>query len=122
MTLDHLRIVNEGATVLIAQLVRGGTPTRVVRTADVKPTPLADVEIIGEFERASDRFEQSVSTVADLHSKLRWLHPWFGPLNAAKWHFVTAFHMNLHRRQIEVIEQALRSESTTHPPVRGAQA
>ena len=103
----HLRIVNEQATELIGLLVRGETPTRVVSTADVKPQPSADSTIVGEFERVCNRFETSVAAVVDLHTKLRWAHPWFGPLDAAKWHFFSGFHMGLHRRQIEAIRREL---------------
>lgn len=109
MTLDHLRIVNEGTAQLIALLVRGETPARAVGTADVKPSPLADVSTVDAFERACDRFEQTVSAVDDLRTTVRSPHPWFGPLDAARWHFFTAFHMRLHRHQVEAIQRENRS-------------
>ena len=106
MTMDHLRIVNHGTADLIRLLARGETPTRATGTADVKPTPGVGREVVGEFEQACDFFEQSVAEVDDLRATGRWPHPWFGPLNAADWHFFTAFHMGLHRRQIEAIRKA----------------
>ena len=105
MTMDHLRIVNHGTGELIRLLGRGETPERVTGTADVKPAPGVGPEVTAEFERACDFFEQSVAVVDDLRATPRWPHPWFGPLNAADWHFFTAFHMGLHRRQVEAIRK-----------------
>ncbi len=105
MTMDHLRIVNHGTGELIRLLGRGKTPARVTGTADVKPVPGVGRAIIGGFEQACDFFEQSVAAVDDLRATPCWPHPWFGPLNAADWHFFTAFHLGLHRRQIEAIRK-----------------
>lgn len=105
MVLDHLRIVNSGTSELIKSLVSGEAPIRVVRTADVKPSPLADHSVVAEFEDVCARFEEGVADIKDLRTRMRWAHPWFGPLNAEKWHFFTAFHMGLHRRQIEAIKR-----------------
>lgn len=111
MTLDHLRIVNQGAGELIRLLGRGQTPDRVTGTADVKPSPDADAGVVAAFEAACRHFERCVDEVADLHTALRWPHPWFGPLDAADWQFFTAFHMRLHRHQIEAILRGLRRET-----------
>jgi len=111
MTLDHLRIVNEGTAGLIGQLARGETPARVVGTADVKPSPSADISVIEQFEHSCEHFEKTVAAIADLRTNLRWPHPWFGPLDAAKWHFFTAFHMGLHRTQIEAIRATRKGAS-----------
>ncbi len=105
MTLDHLRIVNDGTAALIGLLGRGQTPARVTGTADVKPSTEVGATVVRPFEQACERFERSVAAVDDLRGTPRWPHPWFGPLNAAEWHFLTAFHMGLHRRQIENIRR-----------------
>ena len=111
MTLDHLRIVNRGATGLIASLARGQLPSRIVGTADVKPSTAVDQTVVADFDGTCAEFERTVAAIANLNSDTRWPHPWFGPLNAARWHFVIAFHMSLHRRQIERIKENL-SRST----------
>jgi hypothetical protein len=103
MTLDHLRIVNTATTDLIARLARGQTPDRVTGTADVKPSDSADQTVVERFAQLCDAFERTVTGIDDLNTSLKWPHPWFGPLDAARWHFFTGFHMALHRRQIETI-------------------
>ena len=115
MTLDHLRIINEGTGRLIRLLGEGKTPGRVTGTADVKPDPAADAQMVGAFEAACARFERCVDAVAELRTPLRWPHPWFGPLDAADWHFFTAFHMGLHRRQIEAILRGLHTAAAGSP-------
>jgi hypothetical protein len=107
MTLDHLRITNQGAAEVITLLGRGELPARALSIADLKPAPGADATAVGAFERACDHFERCVAAVDNLCRKARYAHPWFGPLNAADWHVATAFHMGLHRRQVETILQAL---------------
>ena len=103
MTLDHLRIVNAGVAATIQQLASGEVPARAASTADVKPTPGAGESVIEEFAHTCDGFERTVAAVDNLRTTQRFAHPWFGPLDAAGWHFMAAFHMGLHRRQIEAI-------------------
>jgi len=107
MTLDHLTIVNHGATDLITALSNGETPKRMVSTADVKPRDSADVTTIQEFERVCNKFQETVQNIPDLITDLTWAHPWFGELNAQRWHFFTGFHMSLHRQQILSIQKQL---------------
>lgn len=109
MILDHLRIVNTGTAGLIVLLARWETPERVVGPADVKPSPEADAAVIPAFEAACAHFEESVVGVADLSAGRSWPHPWFGSLNAARWHYFTAAHMRLHRRQMATVLGGLRT-------------
>jgi hypothetical protein len=103
MVIDHLRIVNGGISEVIRLLGRGQTPERQLRIADVKPSPQANQEVTGQFEQACVRFERRAAELPDLRTAHRYAHPWFGPLDAAGWHFLAGFHMQLHRRQIEQI-------------------
>lgn len=107
MTMDHLRIVNGGTAELIELLAQGRMPSRVTGTADVKPEPAVDGTVVAGFADACARLESVAASIGDLDTPTRWPHPWFGPLNAARWHFFTAFHMGLHRRQIELITAGL---------------
>lgn len=107
MTLDHLRIVNDHTTELVGLLARDRTPSRVTGTADVKPDPQVDSKVVDAFERSCTEFQRVASSIADLKTQLRWPHPWFGPLNAERWHFFAGFHMGLHRKQIESILKSL---------------
>lgn len=107
MTIQHLNIVNRGTTKLISDLVSGEVPQRVVSTADVKPSTNADSSVVNEFETVCDDFQKTISQFPDLKTSLTWAHPWFGELNAERWHFFSGFHMGLHRQQIIAIKKGL---------------
>lgn len=107
MTLDHLRIVNFGCMEAIKSLARGQVPARTASTAAVKPSPEVDEGMIEKFEQGCALFSKTVEGIADLKTSVRYAHPWFGPIDAAGWHFMAGFHMRLHRRQIEAIVAGL---------------
>jgi len=100
MTLDHLRIVNLGVADAIRLLGQGKVPER-------KPDPDAAMDVVADFELACQLVERCAARVADLKTKARYRHPWFGPLDAAGWYFLAGFHLGLHRKQIETIIQHL---------------
>lgn len=102
MTLEHLRIVNEGIREGIRSLAKGKVPERVASTAAVKPG-VVDATAVAAFTAGCDRFQEAVAAIPDLHTPVRYRHPWFGPLDAAGWHAVAAFHMRLHRKQVAAI-------------------
>ncbi len=37
----------------------------------------------------------------------RFFHPWFGPLDAHRWHCLLAFHQGIHRKQIQAVHRGL---------------
>lgn len=112
MVLDHLNIVNTLFTSIMFALTRGTVPDGKASTADVKPSPDANGALVDEFERTCAKYVSRVGKLSDLKTKVRYAHPWFGPLDAAGWHALAAFHMALHRQQIERI---LRGHSTLNP-------
>lgn len=103
MTLDHLRIVNDAVGGAIAALVAGHVPIHAASTAAVKPLADAGITAIPAFEASCRQFEQLVAATPELRTRAKYSHPWFGPLDAAGWHFMAGFHMELHRRQLELI-------------------
>jgi hypothetical protein len=103
MVVDHLRIVNRDITEVITTLARGQVPEREVSTADVKPSPQVTPAVIAAFDQGCDDFQSAVAAVPDLRTAQKFPHPWFGPMDAATWHFMTGFHMELHRRQMKLI-------------------
>ncbi|CAN5910099.1 hypothetical protein BH11VER1_BH11VER1_09960 [soil metagenome] len=107
MVVDHLRIVNGNIAEIISCLTAGRLPERAADTAKVKPSTAVNCNVIAEFEKGCDRFTQTVASAVDLKSALKFDHPWFGPMDAASWHFMTGFHMRLHRKQMELIIAAL---------------
>ena len=103
MTLDHLRIVNAEITRVIAALCNGNVPPEVASTAAVKPSEDVDKSVIARFGQGCSDFERTVAAQAPLTSQVKYAHPWFGPMDAAAWHFMAGFHMRLHRKQVELI-------------------
>jgi hypothetical protein len=103
MTLDHLRIVNNGLAEAIKLLGQGEVPEREVSTATVKPVTEVDGSVVEEFAKSCEAIEQAAKSLSDLRTKARYAHPWFGPLDAGGWYFMSAFHLRLHRKQIEAI-------------------
>ena len=90
MVLEHLRIMNFAITDVIEQLVRGHVPPGSASTAAVKPKQGVGPETIAGIEASCDYFLTKTAALPDLRSDLRWPHPWFGPLDAERWHFFNA--------------------------------
>ncbi len=105
MTLDHLRIVNESVEGVIAELLAGRVPPGEASTAAVKPAEDVGAEVVGAFVASYERLARTVAgdEAATLKTDVRFSHPWFGPLDAAAWHFMAGFHLRLHRKQVERI-------------------
>ena len=103
MTLEHLRIVNRAVLETIEDLAGGVQPSRVASTAAVKPRRGAGVDEVGLLEREGLDWLERVQAIGDLKTRVKFAHPWFGPLDASAWHAMAAFHMRLHRKQVEGI-------------------
>lgn len=106
MTLDHLRIVNDAVAETITLLSAGRVPDLPASTAAVKPSPAADASVMAAFARSCAALRHAAKASPDLRTAARFAHPWFGPLDAAGWFFMAAFHLGLHRKQIQRIQAA----------------
>lgn len=109
MTLDHLRITNEAFAGVITALAGGRVPPGKADTAAVKPSPEAGPETEEAFATSCDELVSRVNAVTHLKTDLRYAHPWFGPLDAAGWHALSAMHLGIHRQQIAEISRRLQS-------------
>jgi hypothetical protein len=103
MTLDHLRIVHERMTAVIAALLNGHIPPGAASTAAVKPEAGVDERAFPAWEASCDALLAVMTLPADFKTEARFPHPWFGPLNAAGWVALAATHHAIHRVQIERI-------------------
>lgn len=103
MTVEHVRIVNASITGLLQLLPTGRTPPQAASTAAVKPAPGVDGAVVDAFVRGCSALAAAATAVPDLHAGARYAHPWFGPLDAAGWHAMAGFHLQLHRHQLEEI-------------------
>jgi hypothetical protein len=113
MVADHLRIVNREVAGVITALAAGRVPQREASIAGVKPSVKVTPAVIDEFVTGCDSFTEAVAAVEDLKTAAQFSHPWFGPMDAATWQFMAAFHMTLHRRQMERIRAGLAQASPT---------
>jgi hypothetical protein len=111
MTLEHLRIVHELLAQVIGQLVQEVTPLGETSIAAVKPRPDVGPEVVAQFEASCDAVENVFAASPNLNTRARYLHPWFGLLNAAGWHALAGPHMGIHRVQIERILAGLPRQS-----------
>jgi len=112
MTLDHLRILNDVTSGVILSLCKGVVPSRIANTAVVKPSPDVTSSIVADYEASCDRFLEMAVGIENLKTPIRYIHPWFGPLDAYGWYALAGVHLGLHRVQIERILQGLRSTAS----------
>ena len=119
MTLDHLRITNSVFAMVITSLASGRVPQKTASTADVKPDPAVTASVESSYEESCDELLRAVAAVPDLRTTERYAHPWFGPLDAAGWHALSAMHMGIHRGQIaRILSTVPSSRDSTPPPAR----
>ena len=103
MTLDHLRITNLALIRVITALTHGHVPPGKASTAAVKPSASVTATVEADFERSCDGVLVAITEAPDLKTKLRFAHPWFGPLDAFGWAAMAGTHMGIHRAQIQSI-------------------
>ena len=103
MTLDHLRITNEAFSGAVRSLVNGQVPSKRASTADVKPDPNVTADVDAAYEQSCTALVQTIDECPNLITKLKYAHPWFGPLDAAAWYVLSAGHMGIHREQLRRI-------------------
>jgi hypothetical protein len=116
MTFDHLRIVNETISAAIADLLAGRLPATPASTATVKPSPAADASVLPAFDAVCAALHAAGRDAPTLRTRLRFPHPWFGPLDARGWLLLGALHLGLHRRQLELILAGLRASGDAKEP------
>jgi hypothetical protein len=111
MTLDHLRIVHREMARVIGDLTNGKMPTGTASTAAVKPGLQVTADVIAGYEKSCDALLATVAAAASMKTKLRFAHPWFGPMNGHGWHALAAGHLGIHRVQLERICAGLKKSA-----------
>jgi len=109
MTLEHLCIVNAAMKRVILALGNGITPEGEASTAAVKPagqTPSS--QVVQEFSAQVATLNDDLTKgVKDQTSKIRFKHPWFGPMTARQWQWLLPAHAGIHLKQIRAIKRGL---------------
>ena len=110
MTVEHLNIVGFGILELIAGLRAGRMPERAPRIQDVKPRgEMPPTEVRAEFTRLQETMLGAAEQPMAPGVGLRAPHPWFGPIDAFRWHCLLGIHQRIHRVQLEAIRARLDS-------------
>ncbi len=103
MVVEHLRMVDREILSAIRMLLQGHAPLGDVSIADYKPDPDVGWDVIDQFERLIDEYQDFMSTRPSLRTQLRYRHPWFGPLDGHGWLCLAAMHHRIHRKQAKKI-------------------
>jgi hypothetical protein len=103
MVLDHLRIVNNACVNIIGELTAGHAMSGSASTAAVKPDPAADASVEVSYNTSCRDVLVAIQSAGELHTKTRYPHPWFGPLDAHGWAAMVAMHMGIHRNQLALM-------------------
>ena len=106
MTLDHLRIVHHAFIGILTALSNETIPPGKASTAAVKPSVNVGAEAIAAYEESCDALLTCAADIREFNTKARYIHPWFGPMDAHRWLALSSSHMAIHRRQIERILQS----------------
>ena len=107
MTLEHLCIVNEAMKGVILALSNGIIPEGKASTAAVKPAgQIPSAKVVQDFSAQVGGLNSILNGGAkDKDSKLRFLHPWFGPMTAKQWQWLLHAHAGIHLKQIRAIRR-----------------
>lgn len=115
MTMEHLNITLIAQTKLLKDLCTGGTDLSPVFTKDLKPSVDLDVgATIAKFRSVTASYlSVAGSCDIDAYPRVKFQHPWFGPLNAKEWLVMIAIHQTIHRRQIDEIAKSFQTLGPT---------
>ncbi len=103
MTLDHLRIVHHAFIGVLESLVNEQVPPGSASTAAVKPDPGVTMEVLQSYEKSCDSLLATIGSIRNFKTRVRYPHPWFGPMDAHGWLALCGGHLRIHRVQIERI-------------------
>lgn len=107
MVLEHLCMTNHDILIVINSLLKGTTPNFTATIQRYKPSPDVSFDVIERYQQICldyvDCVESLLRSLGNLRSSVRFEHPWFGPLDAHKWHCLAGFHQRVHRCQVQKI-------------------
>ncbi len=101
MILAHLADSNDRLTEVVPRLSDEEELPGALVTSELHGVADAGYEALGAFKESVARYLKQIAALPQLRSRARYVHPWFGPLNAHQWHCVAAGHHLIHRRQLE---------------------
>ena len=115
--LEHLLIVSRAVEKGILKLSAGEIPNEKADIAAVKPkSEDQDHSWLKQFEEYASNLlaridEQLNQPGRNIHSPLKFNHPWFGPFTARQWYWLLPTHQRIHYRQAKHIVMGLNTKS-----------
>lgn len=109
MTLEHMGIVGRKIYLVVEALTQGQIPSEEADIAKMKPfgkrTAASAIEDFKLYSKAE--FSELEKKIGDRNSKLKFKHPWFGPMTAKQWYWLLGTHHVVHLKQIREIKKGL---------------
>lgn len=109
MVMEHLTIVGDQIADGVVQISKGRRPEKKADVAAVKPGgDIPADKAVERYQGFMGLFLKKTSDPAiNRSSSEKFLHPWFGPLDARQWMALSAVHQQIHRKQAEAIQAGL---------------
>lgn len=107
MTVHHLVITTNGMVEIVEALLAGKNFARAVRIEDVKPSAQYPTDVLGSLLSAVDRLCVLIRSDKNFKTNGTHRHPWFGEFNGKQWLYLAAFHLRIHRKQMQEIIRRL---------------
>ncbi len=109
MVMEHLIIVGTQMADGVVEMTHGRDPKKKADVAAVKPVENLPADtIIPQYQRFLTSFlQKTTKEIGDKASDKKFLHPWFGHLNARRWMAIAAIHQQIHRKQAEAVAKQL---------------
>jgi len=107
MVIDHLCLVIEDCRKAIVALSDGAELRGEVDLSFYVPNEDVGVDVLERFETLTHCFcndiQAAIQREAAFSGPARFLHPYFGDMNAKQWLAFAALHQAIHRRQVKKI-------------------
>jgi hypothetical protein len=112
MILEHNTLVNRSITEITRCLAQNEVPSGPVGDpnpkTDFNPSPDADAGQMESFKKSVLDHFHTVAQLPSLRGTPTKEHPVFGPLDAHGWHAMFRLHLQLHLRQAQALQKALK--------------
>lgn len=105
---EHNAIVNRAMLDVVHSLATGEAMKQMIDPKkDVMPKREMGAEALDDFEDSVEAYLSGISGLKHLRSTKSKKHPVFGMLNAHSWHVMFGLHLQIHRKQAEVLAEML---------------
>ncbi|GAA5495351.1 hypothetical protein Rhal01_01526 [Rubritalea halochordaticola] len=109
---EHNAIVNRSIREVVTSLVTQEPMKHVIDPKrDVMPKGELGQKALDEFKQSVEDYLKALESYKGLRSTEQKKHPVFGMLNAHSWHVMFGLHLQIHRKQAEVVADLLSRDA-----------